>query len=180
MEGPPSMIPFIASESASPVDVQLLTLGTTIVVFIVFLLLAMKFVWPHILKGLDERDEKLRNDLKAAEEARHQAKDALAQYEQELRSARTEAGEMIAKARDDAKAAAEELRANNTRELAELKKSAAAEIEAAKKAAISELHAEASTLAVAIASRVLGREISATDQQSLVDDSLAELTRSST
>ena len=59
------------------------------------------------------------------------------------------------------------------------RKKAAAE-KAAKKAAISELHAEASTLAVAIASRVLGREISATDQQSLVDDSLAELTRSST
>ncbi|MBT4584647.1 MAG: F0F1 ATP synthase subunit B [Phycisphaerae bacterium] len=173
------MIPFIASESASPVDVQLLTLGTTIVVFVVFLLLAMKFVWPQILKGLDQRDEKLRGDLEAAEEARQQAKSALAEYEQELLSARTEAGEMIAKARNDAKAAAEELRENNTRELAELKKAAATDIESAKKAAISDLHAEASTLAVAIASKVLGRELSATDQQSLVDESLAELTRSS-
>ncbi|MDP7009501.1 MAG: F0F1 ATP synthase subunit B [Phycisphaerales bacterium] len=174
------MNPFIASESASPVDVQLLTLGTAIVVFAVFLLLATKFVWPHILKGLDERDKKLRDDLEAAEEARQQAKDALAEYEQELLSARTEAGEMIAKARNDAKAAAEELRANNTRELAEMKKAAADDIETAKKAAISDLHTEASTLAVAIASKVLGREISAADQQSLVDESLAELTRSST
>jgi F-type H+-transporting ATPase subunit b len=169
------MIPFIASESASPVDVQLLTLGTTIVVFVVFLLLAMKFVWPHILKGLDERDQKLRDDLEAAEEARQQAKSALAEYEQELTKARTEAGEMIAKARQDAKAAAEELRADNTRELAELKNAATAEINSAKKAAIGELHTEASNLAVAIASRILDREISADDQQALLAESLDEL-----
>ena len=166
---------FIASDS--PVDIQFLTLGTTVVVFVLFLLLAMKFVWPHILKGLDQRDQKLRDDLEAADEARKQAKAALAEYEQELSSARNEAGEMIAKARTDAKAAAEELRANNTRELAEMKNAATNEIEAAKKAAIVELHAEASTLAIAIASRVLGREISSTDQQSLVDESLTEFTR---
>ena len=166
---------FIASDS--PVDIQYLTLGTTVVVFVLFLLLAMKFVWPHILKGLDQRDQKLRDDLEAADEARKQAKAALAEYEQELSSARNEAGAMIAKARTDAKAAAEELRANNTRELAEMKKTATNEIEAAKLAAIVELHAEASTLAIAIASRVLGREISSTDQQSLVDESLTEFTK---
>ncbi len=175
MEGPPLMIPFIASESASPVDVQLLTLGTTIVVFVIFLLLAMKFVWPHILTGLDQREAKLRDDLESAEEARAQAKAALADYEQELSKARSEASEMIAKARQDAKAAAEELRANNTRELAEMKNAATADINAAKKAAIGELHSQASDLAVAIASRILDREISAEDQQALISESLAEM-----
>ncbi len=173
------MIPFIASDAGgSPTDVQLLTLGTTIVVFAIFFVLAAKFVWPHILKGLDERDQKLRDDLEAAEEARIQAKSALVEYEQELTKARSEAGEMIAKARQDAKAAGEELRANNTRELAELKQAATADINAAKKAAIGELHAEASTLAVAIASRILDREISSDDQQTLVDESLAEMSGS--
>ena len=170
------MIPFIASEpGASPVDVQLLTLGTTIVVFVVFLILAAKFVWPHILKGLDQREQKLRDDLEAAEEARTQAKAALGEYEDELKKARAEAGEMIAKARQDAKAAAEELRANNTRELAEMKSAATSDINAAKKAAIGELHSEASNLAVAIASRILDREISTEDQDALLNESLAEM-----
>ncbi len=173
------MIPFIASDAGgSPTDVQLLTLGTTIVVFAIFFVLTAKFVWPHILKGLNERDQKLRDDLEAAEEARTQAKAALGEYEDELKKARTEAGEMIAKARQDAKAAAEELRANNTRELAEMKSAATTDINAAKKAAIGELHAEASNLAVAIASRILDREISTDDQQALVDESLAEMTGS--
>lgn len=170
---------FIASDNASgsPFDIQFLTLGTTIVVFVLFLFLASKFVWPHILKGLDQREEKLRNDLDAAEEARQRANDALQEYEQELTKARAEAGEMIAKAKQDAKAVAEELRANNTRELAEMKTAAKADINAAKKAAIGELHTEASNLAVAIASRILDREISADDQQALIDESLAEMAR---
>lgn len=171
------MIPFIASESGSPVDPQLLTLGTAIVVFVIFLLLSIKFIWPQLLKGLDQREEKLRGDLDSAEEARKQANDALAQYEAELAKARTEAGEMIAKARQDAKAAAEELRSNNTRELAELKNAATADINAAKRAAIGELHAQASTLAVAIAGKILDREISADDQQALVKESLAEMAK---
>lgn len=167
------MNPFIAADS--PVDVQLLTLGTAIVVFVIFLLLARIFIWPMLLKGLDQREQKLRDDLDSADEARQQAKAALAEYESELTKARAEAGEMIAKARLDAKAAAEELRANNVRELATLKTAAAAEIESAKKAAIGELYAEASTLSVAIASRILNREISVEDQQKLVDESLAQL-----
>ena len=170
---------FIASENASqsPFDIQFLTLGTTIVVFLIFLFLASKFIWPQILGGLEKRDLKLREDLDAAEESR-QPKDALAEYEQELLKARTEAGEMIAKARQDAKQVAEELRANNTRELAEMKTAATADIDAAKKAAIGELHSEASTLAVAIASRILDREISESDQQALIDNSLAEMAES--
>ena len=171
---------FIASGNASesPFDIQFLTLGTTIVVFVLFLLLASKFVWPHILNGLDQRDQKLLDDLEAAEEARQEANAALLEYEEELKKARTEAGEMIATARQDAKAAAEELRSNNTRELAEMKNAATADINAAKKAAIGELHAEASTLAVAIARRILNREISSEDQQSLLSESLAELGQS--
>ena len=170
--------PFIAAEP-SVVDLSLLTLGTTIIVFILFFILAAKFVWPHILKGLDEREQKLRDDLDAAQEAREQAKEALSQYEEELKKARSEAGEMIAKARQDAKAAGEELRANNIKELVELKAAANADIESAKKAAIGELHAEASTLAVAIAGKILNREISADDQKELVNNSLSELTGSS-
>ena len=170
------MNPFLAAEG-SVVDVSYLTLGTTIVVFILFFLLAAKFVWPHILTGLDQREQKLKNDLDAAEEAREQAKQALAQYEEELKKARAEASEMIAQAKQDAKVAAEELRSSNVRELAELKATAASEIETAKQAAIGEIHTEASSLSVAIASKILQREISADDQQKIVRESLDEIVR---
>ena len=89
--------------------------------------------------------------------------------------AREEAGQMIAKARTDAKAVADELRSRNEAELTEMKQRATREIESAKQAAIGSLHAEASNLAVAIAGKILQREINSNDQQMLVDQSIQEL-----
>ncbi len=164
---------FLASDS--PVTVQLMPLITTIVVFVIFVAVAGKVVWPKILGGLDERDRKLREDLDAAEAARAEASAAQDAYHEELAKARSEAGALIAQARQDAKAAAEELRSRNQQDLAEMKTAAAGEIESGKRAAIGELHAEASMLAVSIASRILGREINEADQKQLVESSLAEM-----
>ena len=149
---------------------------TALVVFLIAFGFLYVKVWPQIVKGLDDRQRKIRQEIDTAEEAREQAKAALAEYERELASARDEANQMIARAKIGAQAAAQELRSRNEAELAELKQRAAREIESAKRSAISELHAEAATLAADIASKILQREISAEDQQRLIDDSLRELT----
>jgi F-type H+-transporting ATPase subunit b len=148
---------------------------TTLLVFLIaFGFLALK-VWPSIVKGLDDRQNKILNEIKSAEEAREQAKAALAEYQRSLASAREEANQMITKARADAKAVAEELRSSNAADLAEMKDRATREIQSAKQNAILELHAEATMLATAMASKILAREISPGDQQRLMEDSLREL-----
>jgi F-type H+-transporting ATPase subunit b len=169
------MVLLAASEGANPVSAQLLPLLTTVIVFsIAFLVLKTK-VWPRITAGLDERDRKIREEIKSAEEAREQAKQALQEYEESLATARQEAAEMIAKAKATAKAAGDELRSRNEAELTEMKQRAQAEIGAAKQAAITELHAESATMAAAIASKILKREITPEDQARLVEESLQEL-----
>src|SRR5205085_8352748 len=86
---------------------------TALVVFlIVFGFLYVK-VWPMIIKGLDEREKKIRDEIAAAEAAREQAKSALAEYQRNLSQAREEASAMIAKAKSDAKAVADDLRSRN-------------------------------------------------------------------
>jgi F-type H+-transporting ATPase subunit b len=148
---------------------------TSMVVFLLAFGFLYVKVWPKIIKGLDDRQNKIREEIESAEEAREQAKEALAEYERELAGARQEAGEMIAKARADARTVAAELRARNEAELVEMKQRATRDLETARRAAITELHAETATLAAAIASKILKREISAEDQQRLVDESLEEL-----
>lgn len=150
---------------------------TGIVVFLVALFVLYWKVWPVITKGLDERNEKILAEIKAAEDAREQAKSALADYELERSRAREESSKMIAEARDQAKKLGEELRDKNEKELAERMARATSDIEAAKAAAVAELHSEAATLATAMASKILGREIGPVDQQQLVNESLAELGR---
>lgn len=163
------------TQQAAVAEVNLLPYITALVVFVLAFAVLWVAVWPKITKALDERDAKIRDEIRSAEESRKQAQQALQDYQKSLAEAREEAQRMIAQARADAKATAEELRRKNESELGEMKQRATNEIETAKRQAIRELHAESATLAVAIASRILSREISVTDQQKLVSESLEEL-----
>ncbi|MDY7109481.1 MAG: F0F1 ATP synthase subunit B [Planctomycetota bacterium] len=167
----------LAAEGGNPVAVQLLPALTSIVVFVIFYLILRATVWPKIVGGLNDRADKIRGEIEAAEQARAEAKAAQDEYQRALAEARREAGEMIARAKDDAKSAAEELRKRNETELAEMKRRAGEDINAAKLAAIKELHMEAASLAATLAGKILQREISVEDQQRLVEESLRELGR---
>ena len=164
-----------ALEHAEAMTLNLLPAITAMVVFLLAFGFLYVKVWPKILKGLDDRDQKIRQEIANAEEAREKANAALAEYQSELASARQEANELIAQARADAKAVATELRDRNEVELAEMKQRATRDLETAKRAAITELHAETATLAADLAGRILKREISAEDQLRLVEESLGEL-----
>ena len=161
--------------SDSPVIIEVLPLITAVIVFGTMFVLLAKYIWPRITQGLEDRDRKIKDEIESAEDARKQAKNALEEYERELANARHEAADMIAKARADAKAIAEELRSRNEVELTDMKQRATQEIDAAKQAAINELYAEASTLAVTMAGKILKREISVDDQERLMHESLQEM-----
>lgn len=162
-------------ESADLMAANWLPAVTALVVFLLaFGFLYMK-VWPKIAQGLEDRENKIRQEIESAEQAREQAKAALAEYERSLASAREEANAMIVKAKADAKAAGEQLRARNEADLVEMKLRATRDIDSAKAAAIGELHTQAAMLAADIAAKILSRELTAQDQQRLINESLDEL-----
>ena len=150
---------------------------TALVVFGIALLILSTKVWPKITRALDEREQKIRDEIAAAEAAREQANAALADYQRNLAKAREERDRMIAEARADAKAVADELRAKNEADLSEMKQRATREIEVARQAAVASLYDEASSLAVSIAGKILQREINSRDQQMLVEESIKELAK---
>ncbi len=163
------------AESAELMAANWLPAVTALVVFLLaFGFLYMK-VWPKIAQGLEDRENKIRQEIESAEQAREQAKAALAEYERSLASAREEANAMIVKAKTDAKAAGEQLRTRNEADLVEMKLRATRDIDSAKAAAIGELHTQATMLAADIAAKILSRELTAQDQQRLINESLDEL-----
>lgn len=147
----------------------------TLLVFGGVLLVLYLKVWPALTKGLDDRANKIREEIEAAELARRQARAALDEYERNLADARAEAQKMLEKTREDQQRLAGELRAKADAELTELRRKAMSEIEGAKRAALSEIYQHAAALAVTAAGKILQREITPTDQQRLIDESLAEL-----
>lgn len=147
----------------------------TLVIFgIVFAVLATK-VWPKIVKGLDDRANKIREEIAAAEAARKQAKDALEQYERSLADARAEAQRMLEKTKAQQQALADELKAKSETELNAMRDRARRDIDAAKRAAVAEIYEHAATAATAIAGKILQREVNVRDQQRLIEETVVAL-----
>ena len=148
---------------------------TAIVVFIIVFGISATMIWPKIVAGLDERNEKIMGEIAAAEEARKQAKDALDEYEKNLASARAESQKMLEDTKAQQAELAAGLKATADAELAAMRQKAVAEIDAAKKQALNELYSESVNLATVMAGKILAREVTADDQQRLMDESLAEM-----
>jgi len=147
----------------------------SIVVFVVVFLILANKVWPTIVKGLKDRENKIREEIESAEMARQQAKDALEQYQQSLAQARSEAQKMLETTRQQQSAMAAELKAKADRELADMRDRAMRDIDAARRAAVAEIYSQQAALAANIAGKILRREINAGDNQRLVEESLAQL-----
>ena len=148
---------------------------TAIVIFLIVFGISATMIWPKIVAGLDDRNEKIVGEIAAAEDARKQAKEALAQYEQNLADARAESQKMIEETRAQQGALAAQLKATADAELSAMREKAVADIDSAKKQALSELYNESVNLATVMAGKILAREVTADDQQKLMDESLAEM-----
>jgi len=148
---------------------------SSIIMFVLLVLLLKKTAWGVIIQGLQDREVKIRSEIESAENARLQANAALEQYQKELAEARASANQMIQQAKADAQKVADELRSKNEGELNSMKDRAKTEIEAAKRMALNEIYAEISLLATQVAEKILEREIRPADQQKLVDEALSQL-----
>jgi F-type H+-transporting ATPase subunit b len=148
---------------------------TAIVLFLIVFGILSVVVWPKIVQGLDERNEKIKGEIAAAESARQQAKEALDEYEKNLAEARAQAQQMLEETKSQQQELASQLKAQADTELTEMREKAKADIDAAKKQALNELYSESVNLATVMAGKILQREVSVNDEQRLMEESLAEL-----
>jgi F-type H+-transporting ATPase subunit b len=146
---------------------------TAVVLFLVVFGILAVFAWPKIVKGLDDRENKIRSEIEAAEAARQQASMALEQYQKSLAEARSEAQKMIDAAKAQMNSQINEMKAKAEVDAANLKAKALADIEAAKKQALADIYSQSSSLATQVAGKILRREVSGQDTQRFVDEALA-------
>jgi len=162
-------------ELLSPIKQGLPAMIAAFIVFaVVFGVLATK-AWPQVLKGLSEREKKIRDAIQDAEQARIQAKAALEQYQKNLAEARAQAQKDLEAARAQQTQILAEMKAKSEREMAMEKDKIMREIEAAKKIALSEIYAQSAGLATTIAGKVLRREVNPGDAERLTQEAIGEL-----
>jgi F-type H+-transporting ATPase subunit b len=136
---------------------------------VVFFFLA-KFGLPQIKKAMNDRTEKIRNDIASAESQREEADQVLAEYRAQLNDARSEAGRIIEEARQAADQIKRDQEQRLQAELAELRQRAVADIDSAKAQAVTELRGEVADLAIGAAETIVQRNLDEATQTQLVED----------
>jgi F-type H+-transporting ATPase subunit b len=152
--------------------------STFIIQLIVFLILVwftMKFIWPPITAALDERAQKIRDGLSAADRAKAELATANKRIEEELSSARTDAAQRLADAERLAQSMIEEAKSRASEEGAKIVAAARAEAEQEATKARETLREQVAALAVRGAEQILRKEVDANAHAALLRQLKAEL-----
>ena len=124
---------------------------------------------------LDKRRETADKQIADAEAAKSEAAAIKQTYEENMRQAKTKADDMILSAQKTAAQRSEEIISQAQKQAAQIKTKAASDIEMEKKKAINEAKNEISELAMAIAGKVVARELNDADQDGMIDRFIEEL-----
>ena len=146
------------------------------VCFVVILFFFWKLVLPKMQKLLDDRAEAIEGNIAKADDAQRKAEAALEQYTAQLADARAEAGAIREQARTDGAKIVAEHKDQALAEAARVTATAKAQIEAERQAAVVSLRSEVGTLAIDLASGVIGESLTDDAKASaIVDRFLADL-----
>ena len=137
--------------------------------FLVLLVAMWKFGVPAVKNMEKAREDRIRNDLEGAEQARTEAEAEKAQYLTQIAGAREEAGRIIEEARQSAEQVRRDLIARAETEANEVRERAQADIETQRLRALAELRTQVADLSIDLAERIVERNLDRDTQLQLVD-----------
>ncbi len=165
-----------AGEGANPLIPPVAELIVGTIAFTILFLVLRRAVVPMFEKAYADRTEAIQGGIEKAEKAQAEAQAALESYNQQLASARDEAARLREEARAQAANIADEIRAKAQDEASRIVATAHASIEAERQQAITSLRNEVGTLAVELASKIVGEALDDQARQSrIVERFMADL-----
>lgn len=143
--------------------------------FALLLVLLKKFAWGPLMKVMQEREEYVANEIEEAEKSRKEAEIAAKEAAAQLKQTREEAQQIIEDARNAGIKQEQDIIRSAQLEAERLIESAQKDIQLEKEKAIQALQDQVASLSVLIASKVIEKELSATDQEKLIKDYIKEV-----
>jgi F-type H+-transporting ATPase subunit b len=141
----------------------------SLITFVALVLILKKFAWGPILKTLDERDEKIKNDINKAEAAHLEAEALLNQHKQLIANSEHKASEILKMAKEQSDKYTEQAKHNADEQARKILEAALVDIKTEKEAAIKELRTELASLAIQAAEIIIKENLDANKQKLLVD-----------
>lgn len=145
------------------------------IAFFLFVVFCMKFVWPPLMKILEERKKTIADGLAAAERGRHEQQLAEKKALETLKKAKQDAAEIVALAEKRAAEVADEAKNQAKAEAERIVAAAKADIDQEVVRAKEVLRAAVAELAVAGAARILEKEVDAKSHARLLETVAAKL-----
>lgn len=146
-----------------------------LVMFIILIALITKFAWGPLMGIMKQREEHIANEIDAAEQSRVEAKKLLEEQRDLLKEARNEAQSLIESAKKQGDVQREEIIVAARTESERIKEAAKLEIDQQKEKAVAAIREQVASLSVLIASKVIEKELSAEDQEKLINEYIQEV-----
>jgi F-type H+-transporting ATPase subunit b len=147
----------------------------TIATFLILAALLRRFAWRPLLDALERRHEAIRTSLVQADQAKHELERLQAESARILADARVEADAIISRTRADAGRVADEMKVKGRADAENIVRNAERQIEMETSRALERIRHEAIDLSVAIASKLLRRNLSKEDNERLIAETFKEI-----
>ena len=147
----------------------------TILTFMVLLGLLARFAWKPLLALLDRREEMIRQSLDDAQEAKQELQRLQQESKEILSKARVEAQSILAQTRSEAEKLKGEIKQKAKAEADSILRDAEKQIQVETEKAIAVLKNEVVDLSLLVASKLIRRNLSKEDNQSLIEESLKQV-----
>ena len=147
----------------------------TIFTFLVLLVLLTKFAWKPLMQMLDVRQEAIKKSLEDADTAKRELERLQQESAQIIRKAHAEAESIVSKSWSDAEKLREEMKVKAKSEADAIVKESQRQIEIETGRALRQIRSEVADLSIAIASKVIQRNVSKEDNDRLIQDTLKQM-----
>lgn len=148
-----------------------------IVNIIILFVLLRAILFKPVSRFLRERREKIEKQLAEARESQAEAEALRAQYERELKDAEERARAIVRQRQQEADRQAEEIIAEARQKADAMLEEARARIAVEKERAVKTARGEIAVMAAEVAAKILQREISAADNDAIVESFFSNQTR---
>ena len=152
-----------------------LTIIGEVIAFFLFTVFCVKYVWPHILKALEEREKRIADGLEAAEKGHHELELAEKRATEILRDGKAQSQGYITSAQKRADELIEEAKQNAQTEANRIIAAGRAQVEQERQQVTQELRLKVARLAISGAEQILMREVDQAAHKEVLDKISATL-----
>ena len=157
------------------VDLTLGTILAQMLNFFILVWLLARFAYKPLLDMMTERKERIAKDLEAAEKARVEAEGFKADYAAQIAKARQEAQKIVEKAIQEAENTTREQLATAREQIEQEKNRARQDIAIERDLAMNSLRNEVVSLSVAMAGKVVAKDMNSETNTKLIEDAIRQL-----